>query len=156
MLGAAAPLSAQELALAAARLSVPAPDRAIELRSQAEAMLEATGPQRRAARMLERSAALRDATDPDAYSIYRLAGRVRAALGDYYGARINFTNAAEHAAARGAVFDAAHAWIDAAHAALALGQAEAVVDYAGRARLLALSPQLTTAQSNEIVRRIGR
>jgi hypothetical protein len=128
--------------------------RAAELRGQAEALLATPGQWRRAARLLERSADLRDASDPEAYAALRLAGRVRAAVGDLNTARYVFEKAAEHALARGAVFDAAHAFIDAAHAAAGSREPHLAKQYVERAALLATSPQLSARDAAQIRQRI--
>jgi hypothetical protein len=154
MFGAAAPLSAQEVVYTAAKLAEPPDTRAAELRGQAEALLATPGQWRRAARLLERSADLRDASDPEAYAALRLAGRVRAAVGDLNAARYVFEKAAEHALARGAVFDAAHAFIDAAHAAAGSREPHLAKQYVERAALLATSPQLSARDAAQIRQRI--
>jgi hypothetical protein len=133
--------------------ATPEVTRAEQLKVQAEGYFSNPKQWRRAARLLERSAELRSADDADAYSCLVMAGSLRAANGEYAAAQVNYEKAAHHAAARGAVLDAAHAFIDAAHAAAQERSAEAGA-LAQRARLLASSPLLTADQAQQIIRRI--
>ncbi|HSJ25264.1 MAG TPA: hypothetical protein VK929_11370 [Longimicrobiales bacterium] len=128
--------------------------RADELRAQAEAYFGQPQHWRRAARLLERSAALRPAEDPAGYSCLVLAASLRAATGDYAAARRLYEKAGDQAMARGAVMDAAHAYIDAAHAATQ-GRSVDALDLVERARLLASSPLLSAAQAEQITHRIA-
>jgi tetratricopeptide (TPR) repeat protein len=132
----------------------PPPDRADALRAEAEALYSQPSKWRRAVRLLEQSAQLRTAADPDAYACWTYAARLRSQLGDYGGARESLERAADHALARGAVLDAAHAYIDAAHAAIRGRQFEQAKVLVGRAELLATSPQLAADEAAQITARL--
>jgi hypothetical protein len=134
--------------------AVPA-DRAEALRQKAESLFSQPRQWGKAARLLEQSAQLRSASDPDAFVCLMFAGRLRAGTGDFEGARVALEKAAVHAAARGALLDAAHAWIDAAHAAVEGQDMERAVALAERAQLLSGSPLLSASQVEQITRRIG-
>lgn len=133
----------------------PPSDRAQQLRAQAEELFSQPTKWRRAARLMEQSARLRDAADPEAYTCLVFAGRIRAALHDYAGARSALEKAAEHAVARGAVLDAAHAFIDAAHIARQEKDVEGARELVERATLLATSPQLSDDEADQIHRRLN-
>ena len=135
--------------------ATPEPDRAEELRNRAESLFSEPKQWKKAVRLLEKSAELREANDPEAYECLMYAGRIRAALGDLRGARIALEKAAAHALARGEVVDAANAFIDAAHAAAGLKDrvgAQALVD---RATLLTQSPLLSVQQRSILEARIS-
>jgi tetratricopeptide (TPR) repeat protein len=151
----ALPASAKQFA-AETKISDPTPrsDKARELRAQAEALYTQPGKWRKAARLLEQSAALRDANDPEAYSCLMYAGRIQASLGDFSNARANLEKAAVHALARGAVVEAAHAYIDAAHVASSEKQIEIAKELVGRATLLSQSPLLSDEQKKLITARL--
>jgi tetratricopeptide (TPR) repeat protein len=156
MMAAAVPAAAVMPAVAAELTAVagPQPDRAAELRAQAEALFSQPKQWRKAARLLERSAQLRDAADAEGYACLVLAGGLWAAVGEYETAQQVYSRAAAHAQARGDVVEAAHALINAAHAAAEnrnVADAQAFID---RATLLAASPLLSTQQVEEITRRI--
>lgn len=126
-----------------------------ELRTQAEALFSQPKQWKRAARLLEQSAHLRAADDPDGYVCLLMAGRLRHAIGDHGAARQNLEQAAEQALSRGAVVDAANALIDAAHIAVVQKDVDAAAAFVERARLLSGSPLLTDVQRNALSRRIG-
>lgn len=133
----------------------PDPDKAEQLRDEAESLFSEPKQWKKAVRLLEQSAELRDAADPEAYDCLMYAGRIRAALGDFKGARQSLEKAAAQALARGGVVDGANALIDAAHAAA--GQkdvvgAQALVD---RAELLMQSPLLSVEQRTSLRSRIA-
>jgi hypothetical protein len=155
-LAASAPVMAvQNDAGATSTMSAPPADRAEALRQKAESLFSQPRHWGRAARLLEQSAQLRSASDPDAFVCLMFAGRLRAGTGDFEGARVALEKAAVHAAARGALLDAAHAWIDAAHAAVEGQDMERAVALAERAQLLSGSPLLSASQVEQITRRIG-
>jgi tetratricopeptide (TPR) repeat protein len=129
-------------------------DRAAELRQQAEALFSQPKQWKKAVRLLEKSAALRDAGDPEGYMCLLYAGRIKAALGDAAGARATLQKAAEHALARGALVDAANAYVDAAHAAVEAKEVKLAQEFVEKARLLSDSPLLTVAQRTMIRGRI--
>jgi tetratricopeptide (TPR) repeat protein len=128
-------------------------ERARALKAEAEALFNQPTEWRRAARLLERSAALRDATDAEAYNCYVLAGRIRSALGEHGNARALLEKAAEHALNRGAVADAAHAFVDAAHHAVSVRDYAVAAAHVERARTLAASPLLSPEDRQSIARR---
>jgi tetratricopeptide (TPR) repeat protein len=153
---ASAPVMAiQNDADATATISAPAANRAEALRQKAESLFSQPRQWGKAARLLEQSAQLRGASDPEAYVCLMYAGRLRAGMGDFEGARVAFEKAAVHAVARGALLDAAHAWIDAAHAAIEGQDTERAAALAERAQLLSGSPLLSASQVDQITRRIS-
>jgi tetratricopeptide (TPR) repeat protein len=155
-IAASAPVMAVQIdADATATISAPPADRAETLRQQAESLFSQPRHWGKAARLLEQSAQLRGASDPEAYVCLLHAGRLRAGMGDYEGARTTLEKAARHAAARGALLDAAHAWIDAAHAAIEGQDMARATALAERAQLLAGSPLLSASEVEQITRRIS-
>lgn len=133
----------------------PEPEKAEQLREQAEALFSQPKQWKKAVRLLEQSAELRAADDPEAYDCLMYAGRIRAAIGDLRGAREDLEKAAAHALARGEIIDAANAFIDAAHAAVALKDARGARDLVERASLLTQSPLLSMQQRNHLQSRIA-
>lgn len=133
----------------------PQPDRAEQLREDAASLYSQPRQWRRAARMLEQSAALREATDAGAYSCLLMAGRLHAAMGDHSTARQRYEDAAAQALARGDVVSAAHAFVDAAHASALERQPDAARSFIDRASLLTASPLMTAQQVEQIARRIA-
>jgi hypothetical protein len=129
-------------------------ERADALYAEAEALLSQPRQWRRAVRLFERSAELRPASDPAGYAALQLAGQLRASFRDYNGARATLERAGDHALARGAVLDAARAYIDAAYAASHARQNGDAHALLGRAALLAESPLLTDEQRFLITRRL--
>jgi len=132
----------------------PEADRAAELKRNAEALFSQPKQWKKAVKMLEESAALRSPNDPEAYTCLLIAGRIRAGLGDMRGARAALEKAAEQALARGAVLDAANAYIDAAHAAIAQKDAAGARSLIEAAQLLSGSPMLTVSQRSRLLARI--
>lgn len=132
----------------------PRSDKARELKAQAEALFSQPKQWKKAVRLLEQSASMRDAGDPEIYSCLLYAARIQANLGDMDGAQQNLQKAADHAIARGSVVEAAHALIDAAHVAVANNDGQAAREMVERAKLLTASPLLTPEQRNQITRRI--
>lgn len=129
-------------------------DKARELRAQAEALFSQPRQWRKAVRLLEQSAQLREATDPDGYMCLLYAGRIQAAIGDLQGARQNLEKAANQAMARGSIVEAAHAYIDAAFVAAEAKQGQAAQQLIQRASLLAESPLLSAEQKAGLTTRI--
>jgi hypothetical protein len=152
--GAAPALAVQDGMLALATANARPIDRAAALRAQAEDLYSQPRQWNRAAGLLERSAEIGGATDAHGYMSLVLAGRLRAAIGDYAGARSNLEKAAAHALARGQVLDAANAYIDAAYAAAATRQPKDARALLDSAALLAESSLLSAEQSSQINRRI--
>lgn len=136
---------------------VPGPDldRARSLRAQAEALFDQPKAWKKVARLLEESAALRTADDAEAYECLLYAGRIRATLGDAKGATKILERAAEHALARGALVEAAQAYVDAAFSAQAAGELQAAVGYAEKVRLLASSPLLPEHDRSSLLTRVN-
>jgi tetratricopeptide (TPR) repeat protein len=135
--------------------AAPTPERAIELQQQAEALFSQPKQWRRAARLLEASAELRDESDAGTYTCLVYAGRLRAAVGDYERAFLNLEAAAANALARGEVVEAAQAYIDAAHAAAEARRVDEAQDLATRAGLLAQSGLISAEQRAAIIQRLG-
>ncbi len=133
----------------------PELERAEELLAEAEALFSEPKRWRKAMQLLEKSAELRPADDPGAYRCLMYAGRLGAAVGDYAGARMALTKAAEHALARGEITDAATAYIDAAHAAGLEGQPKLAKEMLERASLLSRSPLLSAAARSALEYRLG-
>jgi hypothetical protein len=132
----------------------PNPDRARSLRLQAEDLYSQPKQWKKAARLLEQSAQLREATDPEVYTCLMYAGRLRAAVNDLAGARVDLEKAASHALARGSVVEAAHAYIDAAHIASSEKDIAGARDLVRRATMLAESPLLSAEQKHVIEARL--
>jgi hypothetical protein len=132
----------------------PNPDRARALRAQAEELYSQPKHWKKAARLLEQSAQLRAVNDPETYSCLMYAGRLRAAVNDLAGARVDLEHAAAHALARGEIIEAAHAYIDAAHVASSQKNSAAARELVQRATLLAESPLLTAEQKQILESRL--
>jgi hypothetical protein len=118
-------------------------ERAKQLRARAEALFDQPKEWRKAAKLLEASAALRSADDAEAYECLLSAARIRAATGDAGVSKKLFKRAAEHALARGIVMDAAQAYVFAAFAAKQARDVNGATELLERARLLTGSPQLS-------------
>ena len=156
MFAGAAPAAAMQvgdIALAMAPEPTNA-EKADELQRQAESLFSEKKQWRKAVRLLEQSAELRDASDPAGYTCLMYAGRIKWALGDAAGARASMQKAAEQALARGSVMEAASAYIDAAHAAVEDGQQTLARQYVEKASLLAESPLLTAGQRETLKARV--
>lgn len=108
----------------------------------------------KAARLFERSGELRAAEDPDRVTAYLLAARLYVHVGSLKEAQQSFATAAEAAGARGAVMEAAHAYLDGAMVAMMRGregEAEAMVQ---KGELLSHSPHLDSGEKSAIRTRI--
>jgi tetratricopeptide (TPR) repeat protein len=132
----------------------PNADRARELWTRAEALFSQPKHWKKAARLLEQSAQLREANDPETYTCLMYAGRLRAAVKDLPAARADLEKAAAHALAHGSVIEAAHAYIDAAHVASSEKQIEAARDFVRRATLLTESPLISAEQKHILEARL--
>jgi hypothetical protein len=130
-------------------------EKAAELKREAEALFSQPKQWRKAIRLLERSASLRDANDPEGYMCLLYAGRIRAAIGDTEGARTVLEKAAGQALARGSVVEAVTAYIDAAHAAVAARDAAGARELVAKATLLAESPLLSAQDRSFIQARLS-
>lgn len=132
-----------------------APDEADRLAEQAYRLFSERRSWGKAARMLERSAGMRDASDPERAEVLLEAARVYAHVGAHRDARRAFEGAAAAAAERGAVVVAAHALLDAAIVAAGAGDGEAAAKLLQKATLLADSPHLAASDRKGIVRRLA-
>jgi len=132
----------------------PNAGRARELWTRAEELLSQPNQWKKAARLLEQSARLREPNDPEAYTCLMYAGHLRFAVNDLVAARSNLEMAASHALAHGAVLEAAHAYIYAAHAAIAEKQIDVARDLVRRAALLSESPLLSAEQRHALESRL--
>lgn len=153
----AGPAAGMQRSADGALAMAPPPDqieRAAELKLQAEALFPQPKQWKKAVRLLEQSAALRSASDPEAYTCLIYAGRIKAAIGDNSGARVTLAKAAEQALARGAVIDAANAYIDAAHAAVQERNAVLAQQFLDKASLLSESPYISVAQRSLLKSRL--
>jgi outer membrane PBP1 activator LpoA protein len=153
--GAVPAAAMQDAGVQLAAAVTPPVDRAAVLRAEAEELFSQPRRWSRAASLLERSAEIGGMTDANSFGSLLLAGRLRANTRDYAAAYQNLEKAGEHALARGAVLDAAHAFIDAAHVAAADGNRKNARAMVERAKLLAESPLLTSVQAEQVTRRIG-
>ena len=134
----------------------PGPDqeRARLLRARAEALFDQPNEWRHAARLLQASAELRTPDDPEAYDCLLYAGRIRATMGDFDTAAGLLGKAAEHALARGAVTDAAQAYVDAAFSARGAMNGTAAAQLPEQAQLLTGSPMLSAQRKGMLLARI--
>lgn len=130
-------------------------ERARALKARAEALYDQPKAWARVARLLEESAALRPADDPEAYDCLVAAGRIQATLGDARSGQRLLEKAAAHALARGMVKDAAEAYLDAAFAAAEAQDGAAVEALSERVRLLATAPSLSELDRSALLARIG-
>ena len=130
-----------------------APDEADRLAEQAYRLFSDRRSWGKAARILERSAGMRDASDPKRADALLEAARIYAHVGAHRDARRAFEYAAAAAAERGAVVVAAHALIDAAIVAATAGDRDGAAKLVQKAALLADSPHLAAADRNSILRR---
>jgi hypothetical protein len=133
----------------------PDPERAQQLHAEAMNLLDTPHRWAEAASLLRRSAESLSEDDPVAFETMRFAGRVYAQAGEYGKARRVLTAAAELALARGDLVGAAHAYIDAAHAASEEGDESQVADLAERARRLSTSPLLPDSERVAIGSLVG-
>jgi hypothetical protein len=122
------------------------------------AAYEANGDLRRlgkAARLRERAAALRTPDDPAAFASLRRAAYIRYGLGHTRQAGYLMERAGDQAIARGDVYNAASAYIDAAYVAANLRDAERVRHFVNRGTLLMHSPLLTAPQRDHLAGRVA-
>ena len=139
----------------AARVGGPGgPERAHQLQVQAEALFSQPARWSKAAKLLERSAALRDASDPEAYDCLASAGRIRAALHQNDAAIRLLTRAGDNALARGDVLDAAESYVMAAHVAVAAKDLALAQQLGEKVKLLSTSPLLSAEQRVAMAARI--
>lgn len=146
--------AAHQAADPADRVVVEAPDPADRIAADAYKLFANPRAWPRAARLLERSATMRAADDPERTAAFVAAGRVYSAIGSPAEARRAFEAGADAAAARGAILDAAHAYLDAAIAAALAGDRASASDLLHQGVLLASSPHLGVQEKDAIMRRI--
>ena len=132
-----------------------APDQADRLAEQAYRLFSERRSWGKAARLLERSAGMRDASDPERADALLEAARVYSHVGAHGDARRAFEGAAAAAGERGAVVVAAHALLDAAIVTAIGGDSEAAAKLLQKARLLADSPHLAAADRDSILKRLA-
>ncbi len=108
----------------------------------------------RAARMLEKAAEMRGPADANRVTDLLAAARVYGHVGATDDARRAFEAAAEGAAARGAVSDAAHAFLDAAIVAARSGDRPGANALIEKSLLLSGSPHLDAPARRAILRRV--
>jgi hypothetical protein len=150
--GAAATLSAQQT-LDPVRVTANA--RADKFHDEAMAMPTETRLANKAAKLHERSAELRDESDPMAASCLRTAAFLRYYAGGRRAGADLMEKSAERAMGIGDVARAADAYIDAAYIAQELKEGDRARSLAHRAELLANSPLITDVQRASIRARIS-
>jgi tetratricopeptide (TPR) repeat protein len=131
----------------------PDVEKAEALKAQAEQLFDQPARWVEAARLLEKSVEYRPATDAEIHASLMTAASIWLNAGDQERAYSAARRAGENAHDRGAVPDAAHAFISAAAVAAGLGhrrEADALMD---RARMLAESPLLSQQQRSRILAR---
>ena len=150
--GAAATLSAQQTLDPVRVTANAAADR---FHDEAMAMPTETRLANNAAKLHERSAELRDASDPQAASCLRTAAFLRYYAGGRRASADLMEKAAERAAEIGDVARAADSYVDAAYIAQELRESDRARSFARRAELLANSPLISETQRASIRARIG-
>ena len=110
----------------------------------------------RAARLREQAAALRAPEDSAGFRSLRRAAALRYGIGDNVAARDLMERAGDQAIARGDVFNAATAYIDAAYVAAAVREPERVRHLVTRGTLLMRSPLLTPEQRAALERTVAQ
>jgi len=106
------------------------------------------------ARMLEKSASMREACDMRAVAALVLAGRIYHHLGQLEMARLTFITAAERALIAGELAHAAHCFLDAGVIAVDQGYQEAAVEVVLSAHVLRTSLLLDESERQGIARRV--
>ena len=132
--------------------------RADQLDARAAAYEQADDSRRwgKAARLRERAAALRPAADPGGFTSLRAAAFSRHALGQRVAAGYLMERAGDQAMARGDVFNAADAYVDAAYIAAELRDPERVREFVGKGTLLMGSPLLSPPQRESLRGRVAQ
>lgn len=136
-------------------LEIVANPEADRLAAEAYRLFENRSAWPRAARLLEQSADLREVADPRRSGTYLDAGRVYSHVRAHQDARRAFEAAGRAATDRGAIAQAAHAWLDAAIAAAKTGDRSGAETLLTRGTLLAASPHLAADEREGILRRVG-
>ncbi len=106
------------------------------------------------ARMLEKSASMRESCDERAVAALVLAGRIYHHLGQLETARLTFIKAAERALMAGELAHAAHCFLDAGVIAVDQGYQEAAVEVVLRTDVLGTSLLLDESERQSIARRV--
>jgi hypothetical protein len=109
----------------------------------------------KAARLRERAAGLRAPDDPAGFKSLRMAAILRHGLGHLRHAGYLMERAGDQAIARGDVFNAATAYIDAAYIAADQRDGERTRDLVGRGTLLLHSPLLSEQQRGFLGTRVA-
>jgi hypothetical protein len=148
-------VSAQSAHVKLPSVAVPPNEQADKLKREAMKFYEQVSTLRRAATMHEREAALRVEADPLKIEALDLAARLYSYSGDHERGTALMEKAARSALLRGDVMRAAHSYLDAAFMALKLKNGERAANLIHEADLLALSPLLSVADKDAIVRRIN-
>ena len=111
---------------------------------------------KKAARLREQAADLRDAGDPDGTVSLYWAARDRYYSGDAKGARVLMEQAADRALAMGDVLNAVTAYTEAAYICADIRDGERMQALAAKARLLSNSPMLTAEQRYQLRTRLAK
>jgi hypothetical protein len=130
-------------------------DRAQKLEIRAEALTNSLQDLAAAARLYRRAAALRPADDGIAVRDLQISAQLSFYHRDLETARFVMLAAAERAANMGDVLRSAHAFVDAAHLASALGDRMSARLSLERARLLSASPLISTDARAHLSARIS-
>lgn len=110
---------------------------------------------RKVAAMYEKSAELREVGDEKRFEALQMAARLRYGSGERRQAADDMEQAAQEAAARGDVVNAADSYIDAAHLAVELRERERALKFVRTAELLTRSPLLSEQQRAAVQTRIA-
>lgn len=133
------------------RVTAAATERADSLYAKAERQeIQSKSQFAKTAALYERSAELRSPGDDKRFESLVMAARLRYGHGDRRRAADDMEQAAEEAAIRGDVVNAAVSYLDAAFLAVELRQRDRAVKHVRAARLLTHSPLLTDAQRLEL------
>ena len=139
------------------RVTAASAERADSLHARAERHgIETLRDFGKVAHLHEESAELRGDDDVRRFECLQMAAYLRHGAGSHRRAMENMEQAAQLAAARGDVMNAARAHIDAAYIAVDLKQGSRVKEHARAARLLTESPLITAAQRVELLSHLQR
>ena len=138
------------------RVTAEALARADSYHDKATALDGSLGAYKKIAHLHERSAELREVTDPKVFECTRTAALLRYYAGDRRRGADGLERAATLAADRGDVLNAANAFVDAAIVARELRQPSRMAALVERAELLASSPLLSDNQRLMLRDRLGR
>jgi hypothetical protein len=131
-------------------------DRAVELEQRASVAMGNSREWSAAAAMYREASRLRSPNDPQALADLRTAGGIYGTVGDYRRARETILELADRATAFGEISVAAHAFLDAAHVAVALRDVPGAQAFYDRAQRLARSSHLSADEQGQLVRRLER